>query len=189
MRLPRAFASATPLAPPPASLSPFGVTVAGPGWELVPRCTMELQKDDNWCWAAVGQCIERHFQTSNPTQCQVAQRYKELPCCSDKTGCTRTEPLEDVLRKLGHLNPPATARLTFSAIVTEIQTRKRPICCFIRRSPNNHFVTIAGFRNTSGKQQLAILDPAVGGPPEEHDYATFSAGFKKGFWEGTFLTR
>ncbi len=188
MRLPRAFAAATALPSAPPSLAPFGVTVSGPGWKLVSRCTMEKQKETKWCWAAVGQCVERHFQTTNPSQCEVAQRFTGLPCCSVGTNCNKVEELEILLTDFGHLRPPVEGPLDFDEIVDDIEANDHPICCFIRRSPNNHFVTIAGYRDTAGKKQLAILDPAAGGPPEEHDYDAFAVEFKNGTWEATMLT-
>jgi hypothetical protein len=185
MRLPRVFEMSIEL-PPEPEFGVFAATAGGPGWTMVPHCSMEQQKCSEWCWAAAGQCIERTFGTSNPEQCAMVQKLIAAPCCIEKCSATCNKPkeLQSLLSILNHF-AGSDGRLEFPQVVTQIKA-KRPVCCFIARGSNNHFLVISGVHEASKK--IALLDPVYGGPAQEYDFSAFRVRYEDGTWTKSFLT-
>ncbi|HSY52145.1 MAG TPA: C39 family peptidase [Thermoanaerobaculia bacterium] len=165
-----------------------------PTWVDVQECVMSQQENDEWCWAACTQAIERALGNS-VTQCSIANAATNLQCCDDVDGeganaltqCVATRSLQEVLdarKRLLSTGGP----LEIAAIRAQIKSRKRPLGCFIRLPPDNHFVVIAAYSATD--DLVGIFDPAK---DVSQDLIPIDlsglAGYRGGNWEETYFIR
>lgn len=158
---------------------------------------IQVQQQTQWCWAAVAASVTDYFNAANggavKAQCELASDYaKPSDCCADPAaeGCNEPSALETVLGDIGHLEEDVEGRMEFADIVTEIATRKSPVCCKIAWTEDldGHYVVIMGCHDDAS-QDVIVLDPAEASP---HCGAYPFEQFKTlagGHWTNTMRTK
>jgi hypothetical protein len=132
------------------------------------KLTVEPQKRDNWCWAAVTTGIDHFYNGAAPsTQCSVAAAQQGAgDCCKDPStsNCDRPWFLEKALFTVNHLDGgPIKGQLKFSDIAARLTIEDpKPVCARIGwEGDGGHFVAIKGFQDGT-QQMLLIADPSDG---------------------------
>lgn len=135
---------------------------------------LERQKRTNWCWAAIGAALARHFGDGEASQCAVVQKTLAPPgvdCCAtpEARECNRVERISKVLAALGIARladpPQPQAGLALADIQADI-ARDRPVICAMTGGGCHHFVLIVGWAMIGDMPFVMIDDPAVGGRKE-----------------------
>lgn len=158
--------------------------------------SMQQQKVEFWCWAAVASSVSRYYAPASPwSQCVVANA--ELGggpnCCLNQTSpfCNQMRTLESPLRLTGNLAPngvkdgPATPE----QVRKQIREARRPIGCGIQWSDlRGHFVVIHGVSiDANGVVWVAVADPRYG--PSEYPYNAFVTRYREtGRWIVSYAT-
>ena len=170
------------------------INLSGPGTTLA--FTMQRQKVEFWCWAAVASSVSRYYAPNSTwTQCAVANA--ELgggpDCCLNETSpaCNRMRTLESPLRLTGNLAPNGVkdGPATTEQVRKQIRDARRPIGCGIQWSDlRGHFVVIHGVSiDTNGVIWVAVADPRYG--PSEYPYDAFVTRYREtGRWVVSFAT-
>jgi hypothetical protein len=166
-----------------------------PGTPTVIPFTMQHQKAEFWCWAAVASSVSRHYTSSSQwTQCLVANSLLGVGhCCANESSptCNRMASLEGALGVTGNLVPNGVRDLpaTPDEVREQIRDRRRLIGCGIRWSDTRgHFVVIHGYSfDTNGVMWLAIEDPRYG--PSAYPYPSFVNRYRDtGRWLVSYAT-
>ena len=154
------------------------------------------QQQTSWCWAAVAASVTDYFHMVNgaevKAQCELASKYaKPSDCCADPSadGCDCPGVLETVLDDMVHCQG-ASGAVGFDDIVTEIGTRKCPVCCKIAwpDDANGHYVVIMGCHD-DGSKDVIVLDPIKDSPYNgAYTLDTFD-GLAGGSWSTTIKTK
>jgi hypothetical protein len=137
---------------------------------------VELQSHTNWCWAAVGSAVARHYDpaTRFARQCDVANEHlkRTLPtpeaqatagvgrCCEGRHDCNLAAALDQVLITVGHSGPLKAGPLAFDDLWEELPGL---LCARIEHGERGHFVAIAGASMHGREKQVLVADPAVDG--------------------------
>jgi hypothetical protein len=180
----------------PAFLGPsptVGVAAAGfdgaPMQRQLAGFNLSIQEQDNWCWAAVAQCVLRLLRGSAVAQDEIASEHMRrtgrtficklpprrsetfnLPCGTPCQGsCNDIHFLRLVLQEQGCLRRDIPGAPDFDLIRSEIDAG-RPLPCRVQWQPiGGHFVIVAGWM--IGADQVArvrVFDPK---PKEGTDIA------------------
>lgn len=166
-----------------------------PGTPTVIPFTMQRQKVEFWCWAAVASSVSRHYSSgSQLTQCLVANSLLGVGgCCSNENSpaCNRMASLEGALGVTGNLAPNGVKNspATPDEVRVQIRDRRRVIGCGIRwADTRGHFVVIHGYSfDANGVMWLAIADPRYG--PSEYPYPSFVNRYREtGRWLVSYAT-
>lgn len=174
--------------------------------QLDPEFHMEVQEQDNWCWAAVAASLKNWrlpAGSARVTQCEVVSMVREAAACANRAAFNLPDKLQLALDELEISNGPprARARARFDVIQREID-RDRPVCARVlwdsdgnRRAEGAHFVVIAGYEDSGADQRILVFDPAVDPPgPEprisEWSYAKFRTQYREiGVWVDTYYVK
>jgi hypothetical protein len=166
--------------------------------ELRTPLKMEIQEENQWCWAAVAAAIHNRKagRAKALTQCQIAGKVKTQSdvhfACSNPAPFNEPESLEKALRTIGHLHNAGIGTAPFDEIEKEIAA-DRPICARIVWDRNGdrliegaHFVVIVGCGVVAKVPHVIVDDPhgfRFNGPLEvfSHQYRSY------GVWLATYF--
>ena len=157
--------------------------------------TMQEQKLDQWCWAAVAVSIANYVKPdSAPSQCEVASRvFTKVSggCCggSISDACDQPATLTQALDAVHHdAGVPILGPLKFTKIQEVIDGGwPIPVRIVWEDNPGNaHFVVISGYAFSQvGDQLLQVDDPFYG--RSIVDYETFVSSYHaSGRWERSY---
>jgi hypothetical protein len=149
--------------------------------------TMQLQQQNEWCWAAVSVSVNLYYHsTSGQTQCAVANAaLGQTTCCQDGSTAKCNQPwfLNQALQIVGNLNVASSGKATQTAVKNEIK-QCRPMCLRIGwTGGGGHFVAIYGLLG----QRINVGDPWYGNSVV--NYASFPDSYQGGgTWTDTYTT-
>jgi hypothetical protein len=149
----------------------------------------EVQKQTEWCWAAVACSVASYPNGSNFTQCGVASAVLQSPnCCPRPSACNTMHSLGAALKVTGSLAIHVPSQIQLDAIRSEIDER-RPVCFRIGRTDGTgHVAAIVGYGDDPEERcPLAIRDPWY--EPSLVPYGVLREfGYLEGAWTDTYLT-
>lgn len=177
----------------------------------VPHFSLDTQRFDNWCWAAVTQAVERH-KGNQVQQVQIASdhigRGQPGRSCAEfdpqdttagscivsacQSRCNATHSLRTILDERGLLVKFVANTLGYHEIKAEI-ANGRPVPCRIAWNDGGgaHFVCVAGCFDDGGSEQFVVvydpLNPDVDAGPADRlevRYEDFCLRFRSGASEG-----
>lgn len=155
--------------------------------------SMQMQQQDNWCWAAVSTSVAEFFGSTAWTQCTIAAAELGLDCCGGDAaaGCNIPWYLDRVLSRVGYFDRMISSNSPFSAVVTEVAAG-RPLCCRIAwaNSTTAHFMTLAGWStDENGTEYVEVDDPIFG--PTHITYQDFKSAYRQpgDAWTHSYFTR
>ena len=166
-----------------------------PGTPTVISFTMQRQKVEFWCWAAVSSSVSRHYSPGSQwTQCLVANSLLGVRhCCANESSptCNVMASLEGALGVTGNIAPNGVRNLpaTQDQVREQIRDRRRLIGCGVRwADTRSHFVVIHGYSfDANGTMWLAIADSRYG--PSEYPYPAFVNRYREtGRWLVSYAT-
>jgi len=163
--------------------------------------SIEHQKQDQWCWAAValGVCLFYSDQTWQQ-QCEVvndifAQIRGATDCCQSGSTfpCNMSWTLSVVLNTARHLTQPIRGVVTFADLLQEIEVGQRPVAIRIIFSDLNtaHFIVLTGCAQTSdGRQWVKVADPSLAtGNVTTIEYSALVNEYRPGAtWDESYFT-
>ncbi len=174
--------------------APADRLLVDPGVRL--QIEIPQRQQDNWCWAAVAVGVAAAYGDTDPkwkSQCRVAKRVKNKPCCpaGALAKCDKPHNLPPALDD--HHNPAAIATQDEKdfGFVKQQTDAGLPLAVRIEFSDgrSSHFVVISGYSVQSGIPHLWIYDPATG-LEDHYQFDEFSLHFDKiGTWGQTFRTK
>lgn len=142
---------------------------------VLTRVTMEQQKNDQWCWAAVTSSVFEYLQNAPITQEQVVCQVLNNPGCSVQptpTVCDKPFLLDIALPQICQCNLSAQGVLQFSDLQDQIDNQNHPVPISIEfETPLGsviHYCLIKGYNETAGGQEIILLDPAHMEAGESH---------------------
>jgi hypothetical protein len=133
--------------------------------------SIEKQADDLWCWSAVTLAIAKRYEPQKVmNQCYIASLVKEHKCCqgSNPVDCQSPHPIEDAVRKSGHLSGAPAPMGTFWDVVDAECNNKdgRPLACKMAGWVANdgtliaaHAVVVRGSMISGSRRFFRVLDP------------------------------
>jgi hypothetical protein len=184
-----------PILPEPPAM-PADVLAALPGVGKTLPFTMQTQKLENWCWAAVSVSVAKFYQGQSPwRQCLLVNDQLGLAnCCPNGSPAECDQPwfLERGLDRVGHLARKEEASVAFQTVSDEIDNR-RPLGCFIvwPQGPG-HFVILNGYSTDFGanppRAWVSVEDPKYG--HSDYTYLKFLISYRKvGEWRFSYFTQ
>jgi hypothetical protein len=162
---------------------------AGAGWRSV-GLSNACQEERFWCWAAIGEAVDRHYGGQSWPQCRIAAAVLgESNCCGPDRprSCDRRQKLSTALSTVGRYGRMVMGALDPVALRAEIDAG-RPVAAAIRwRSDGGfHFVLCIGY--DSAAESVLIEDPDRG--RVMLDYPMFLGAYAlDGEWTHSYLTR
>lgn len=156
---------------------------------------MEVQEEDQWCWAAVAVSVARFFDPATGwTQCLLAcAEFERSDCCdpAHRDDCDKPWYLNRALARTDNLAAPThVGPRTFAEVAGEIDAG-RPAGCRIewRGGDEGHFVVIGGWlKAASGKEYVDVFDPKFGF--DQIPYAELRDAYRfTGRWEHSYAVR
>jgi len=154
--------------------------------------TIEHQKQDRWCWAAVAVSLGRYYKRSKKAQCTlVSEQLNNVTCCgvnASSDACNQPNRLGPPLTSTGvdHRSAPGAAAV--ADLQNEINN-KRPVCLrYLWSGGLGHFAVIEGCAQIP-QAWVAVQDPWLGW--SELTYADLANGNYKGpggAWTDTYFT-
>ncbi len=122
------------------------------------------QKQDEWCWASVAECIADAYHDGPAEQCKIVSTVLNRQCCvgTDKE-CDVQHPLSSALGKnfaQFHAGlDDKGAPFDFPFVKSRIDGHK-PLPAHISYPSTGHFVDITGYREERGAKLVFVRDPA-----------------------------
>ena len=163
--------------------------------------SIEQQKQDQWCWAAVTIAIcEFYGDQTWQQQCDVvndtfAAIRGGVDCCQNGSTlpCNMSWTLSVVLNTANHLNGPTRGIVEFDDLMQEIEVGQRPVAIRIMFSDLStaHFVVLVGCAQTpDGKQWLKVADPSLAtGNVTTIEYSALPSNYRPGAtWDESYFT-
>lgn len=163
--------------------------------------SIEQQKQDQWCWAAVALSICRFYSDHHwRGQCDLVNDiFSDIrgnsDCCQngDTFPCNMTWSLRDVLSTSHHLALPVRGIVSFGGLMQEIEVGQRPVAARIMFSDLNtaHYIVLVGCAQTlDGKQWVKVADPSMAtGNTTSIEYSTILANYRPGaIWDESYFT-
>jgi hypothetical protein len=134
--------------------------------------SIEHQKQDQWCWAAVALGICHFYDDETwQQQCDLvndtfAPIRGSTDCCQNGSTlpCNMSWTLSVVLNTAGHLAMPVRGVVAFADLMQEIEVGQRPVAARITFADlvTAHFVVLTGCAQTQdGKQWVKVADPSL----------------------------
>lgn len=124
---------------------------------------MQRQETDNWCWAANTASIANCYAGQNLwTQCSVASRMFNKPCCPGDSHpeCDEDSYLDEGLQRTHNLAAPELPRALSSDEIKDQIDQRRLIGVRIRWANGfGHFITIHGYSINAGQFFVYVKDP------------------------------
>lgn len=151
--------------------------------------TMQKQRQDEWCWAAVSTSVTLFYAPASPwTQCTVVNAgLKQTGCCQDgaSPSCNVAWFLDQALTIVGHLNQDFAGKLAMDLIAKEIDAGRPVGLCIDWTGGGGHFVAIDGYDLAT--QMIDVKDSIFGA--SYIAYASFPVSYQGGgSWGWTYLT-
>ena len=163
--------------------------------------SVEHQKQDQWCWAAVTLGICRFYGDKTwQQQCDLvndtfAPIRGNTDCCQSGSTlpCNMSWTLSIVLNMTNHLAPPIRGAVTFADLMQEIETGQRPVAVRITFSDliTAHFIVLTGCVQTSdGRQWVKVADPSLAtGNLTTIEYGALLNDYRPGAtWDESYFT-
>jgi hypothetical protein len=151
--------------------------------------TMNFQRLDNWCWAAVAESISLFYDASSTwTQCSFANvEFNRDDCCPDNPACDAQWHLERALSSSGNLAQPLTGVISFQQVCGQISIN-RPLACRIQwQNGSGHFVVIYAADINDPEQWLEIADSMY--EHSSYPYNQFRNSYRgSGRWTHSYFT-
>jgi len=158
--------------------------------------TMEMQRSEEWCWAAVAVSVARFYDSGSTwSQCSLVNaEFVVETCCSNGSAeeCNQPWYLENGLTRAGHFSEKVDATLSLDDLCQEIDN-DRPVGCWIAwPDGTGHFVILNGYaRNFSTEpatEYISVRDPKYGN--SDYLYLKFLVSYRKsGSWSLSYLTQ
>lgn len=147
-------------------LLPLDVEAVSPSAEgetplVMLRFTQQHQEQSHWCWAAIAASLSVFFQGNMGTQCAVATRALNQPCCGQPAPCNVPGTLEGGMEAAEVLREATETRTPFQQLEVEIENGN-PIGVgigWVQRG-GGHAVTLYGFMESPSR--IYIADPWFG---------------------------
>jgi hypothetical protein len=180
------------LSPPDASA--LKAKLSGVGRTL--KFTMQPQKREEWCWAAVSVSVSRFYDAQSPwSQCGLVNAELSLgDCCSGggADACNQPWYLEYGLERVGHLSGKLESSISFADVGVELDARRPPACWVKWPDGTGHFVVLNGyatdFAATPPAEWVSVQDPKYG--HSDYRYLKFLVSYRKvGGWTFSYFTR
>jgi Papain-like cysteine protease AvrRpt2 len=159
---------------------------------------LQKQEQDNWCWAAMTDSVNKFFDpTTSWTQCKLASaHFTGNNCCINgaSAACNQPYATRDALRDLGNLGSIQTKPAGFQTIMNEINGN-RPLACRMEwRGGGAHVVAAYGFAQADYDglfdQWVFVKDPGQGIGDSKYLYNKFKTEYQGiGQWAATYLTK
>jgi Papain-like cysteine protease AvrRpt2 len=134
---------------------------------VLAQVTMEQQKNDQWCWAAVTGSVFNFLQNASITQEEVVCRVLNNPACSTQptpSECDRPSLLDIALPQICPCNLSTQGVLPFSDLQDQIDNHSHPVPIALefatRLGSVVHYCLIKGCNEAAGGQEIILLDPA-----------------------------
>jgi hypothetical protein len=162
--------------------------------ENVLSFSMQKQKMDNWCWAAVTVSLKSFYDPySRLTQGDVVAAALELPYCKltpTPAVCDQPHDLITVLKTHGLLQQVIESSVEPDTIIQEIDAG-RPLCCQIDYGgEGGHFIVIHGYaQDRPGDQFFVNVADSRAENPYPIDREVLLRDYQGGQWARTYLTR
>ena len=163
--------------------------------------SIEHQKQDQWCWAAVTLAIcQLYGDDTWQEQCEVvndifAPIRGGVDCCQNggTLPCNMSWTLSVVLNTANHLNPPIRRVVSFADLMQEIEVSQRPVAIRIMFSDlvTAHFIVLVGCAQTQdGRQWVKVADPSLAtGNITTIEYSTLPNNYRPGAtWDESYFT-
>lgn len=185
-----------PLGPPPDVRAAIGDIA----FDLT--ITVDIQRADNWCWAATTAAVRNHFVAwrNELTQCAVAGRRLGRDCCgAGAANCDVQSGLTLPLHEQHCFGRTIVGQIAFAEIAAEVAAG-RPVCARVvwdEGRGDGHFVVIDGVSEATG--EIALEDSFHG--PLVTTFDAFRRGYvrtlhqdgkpflQSALWTHTYLTR
>jgi Papain-like cysteine protease AvrRpt2 len=158
------------------------------------RFVMPKQQQSNWCWAATSTGVATYYNAASTwTQCLVANSQTgRTDCCGvgASTSCNITEPLDNPLSIVGHLDHMVIAVEPFATVAGEVDAG-RPLCIRIAWSGGGaHFIAAIGYigSNPATGEFVSVDDPIYG--PSDVSYTALQSSYQStGSWTRSYFTK
>jgi hypothetical protein len=163
--------------------------------------SIEHQKQDQWCWAAVAISICHFYKDQTwQEQCDLvndifAPIRGDTDCCQSGSSlpCNMSWTLSVVLNDAQHLAPPIRGVASFDDLMQEIEVGQRPVAVRIMFSDliTAHFMVLVGCAQTpDGKQWIKVADPTLAaGNLATIEYAALLNDYRPGAtWDESYFT-
>lgn len=163
--------------------------------------SIEHQKQDQWCWAAVTLGICRFYSDQTwQQQCDVvndifAPIRGSTDCCQNGSTlpCNMSWSLSVVLNTANHLSPPIRGVVAFADLAKEIEVGQRPVAVRLTFSDLNtaHFIVLTGCAQTpDGRQWVRVADPSLAtGNVTTIEYGMLLNNYRPGAtWDESYFT-
>ena len=126
---------------------------------------MQMQEQDNWCWAAVAVSVAQFYSSTTPwtQQCDVASRELAKMCCPAGVNAACDVPwyLDNALTRVGHFSTWTNGPGTLGDIQGEIDNG-RPLGARIEWSNHGgHFVVVSGYSLSSLAGDLITVEDPI----------------------------
>jgi hypothetical protein len=172
MQTPQFLHPLDPLASPttsPAAQAASPTGGAPPSVGTLNSFTMETQKQDEWCWAAVSVSVAAFYGNKKWSQCSLAAGEMSLNCCGadgpkqGTGGCNNAWYLDTPLTRAGHFARINWSSQAFADLQSEINAG-RPLGARIAWNGGGaHFVALGGWSTDSaGTEFVDVYDPYYG---------------------------
>ncbi len=152
---------------------------------------MEIQEENNWCWAATGTSVSHFYSRhSNWTQCKIASAELGESCCNDPSICDEPWYLDSTLIRTGNFKRMLEGVITWQEIKDEL-VAERVLCAFIQWGESGevgHYVAIFGVETKGRSKRVCIDDPIYG--EKIMTYTRFRDNYRDlGSWTWTYFTK
>lgn len=152
--------------------------------------TIQKQKQDNWCWAAVAASTDAFYRgAAAQTQCQIAsgELGGNPNCCTKPDDCDRTSFLERALDKVGHLRGWSGPE-SYDKASEEIEA-ECPLGVRIQwnQGGGGHFVLVTGY--DENRQVVTVKDPSNASTSIVAFQELQTSYLGLGFWTHSYFTK
>jgi hypothetical protein len=161
---------------------------------------MQVQQEDEWCWAAVAVSIHSYLNPdSEPAWTQatlatkVLQEEGTIPatvnCSVSPDLCDCTAPLSTAFTTTGNFSKTVAAPLSFASLKQQLDNGI-PVCAQIDWFDGGaHAIALDGYQiYTSGEQAVVVQDPL--NRPSIQFYEDLVSDYPPGgTWSNTFLVK
>ncbi len=188
-----------PISPPLGLTKPTDKVIqeaALPGVGKTLPFTMQKQKREEWCWAAVSVSVATFYDKQSAwTQCLLVNEELGLDgCCANVSPdeCNQPWYLELGLSRVGHLASKDESSAPFATASAEIDGERPLGCWIVWPDSTGHFVVINGhstdFAATPPREWVSVQDPKYGS--SDYPYLKFLVAYRKfGRWEFSYFTQ
>jgi len=129
------------------------------------QVTMEQQRNEKWCWAAVTSSVFRALKQTPISQAQVVCQVLNNPNCRlepTPDECNKVFLLDVALQEVCECNVNVVENtLDFADLQNQVDSQSRPVPITLRFNGGVfHYCLIKGCNDAGGLQEVILLDPA-----------------------------